>query len=49
MIALEPAQADLLSRICAGPLQSAEELRAAGFFALPERAGTAKHNGKSKK
>src|SRR3974390_2654124 len=31
-------QADLLNRICAGPLRSAEELRAAGAFATPEGA-----------
>ncbi len=33
LIALEPAQADLLNRICDGPLLDAEELRAAGAFA----------------
>jgi hypothetical protein len=42
LIALEPAQADLLNRICAGPLRSAEELRAAGAFALPEVTGAPK-------
>lgn len=31
-IALEPAQADLLGRICASPLRSADELRSAGAF-----------------
>jgi hypothetical protein len=36
LIALEPAQADLLNRICAGPLRSLEELRAAGAFADTE-------------
>ena len=36
LIALEPKQADLLNRICDGPLRSAEELRAAGAFATPE-------------
>lgn len=30
LIALEPAQADLLARICQGPLRSVEELRNAG-------------------
>jgi hypothetical protein len=30
LIALEPAQAGLLSRICASPLRSADELRSAG-------------------
>lgn len=42
LIALEPEQADLLDRICAGPLRSAEELGAAGAFALPEVAGAPK-------
>jgi hypothetical protein len=42
LIALEPAQADLLNRICAGALQSAEELRAAGAFTVPEIAGAPK-------
>jgi hypothetical protein len=32
LIDLEPKQADLLDRICAGPLQSADELREAGAF-----------------
>ena len=32
LIALEPRQADLLSRICAGPLREADELREAGAF-----------------
>jgi hypothetical protein len=36
LIALEPAQADLLERICAGPLQSAEELHAAGALTAPD-------------
>jgi hypothetical protein len=40
LIMLEPAQADLLNRICAGPLRSAEELAAAGAFATPEAAPT---------
>ncbi len=35
LIALEPAQAGLLSRICASPLRSADELRAAGALELP--------------
>src|SRR5882724_2191782 len=38
LIALEPAQANLLDRICAGPLRSADELRAAGELALPATA-----------
>jgi hypothetical protein len=36
LIALEPAQADLLDRICAGPLRRAEELRGADAFAQTE-------------
>lgn len=47
LIALEPAQADLLNRICAGPLQSAEELRAAGALKTPESAAS-KVKGKGK-
>jgi hypothetical protein len=38
LTALEPAQADLLTRICKGPLRSAEELGAAGALAMPEAA-----------
>lgn len=34
LIALEPRQADLLNRICAGPLRSAQELRAAGALEI---------------
>ncbi len=40
LIALEPAQADLLNRICTGPLRSAEELGAAGAFAMPHAAAS---------
>jgi hypothetical protein len=47
LIALEPSQADLLNRICAGPLQSADELRDAGTFAMPDEKSAAA-NGKSK-
>jgi hypothetical protein len=47
LIALEPAQADLLNRICQGPLHSAEELSAAGAFATPD-AALSKPKGKSK-
>lgn len=47
LIALEPKQADLLNRICAGPLRSAEELAAAGAFAMPE-AASSKSKAKSK-
>ena len=49
LIALEPAQADLLNRICAGPLRSADELAAAGAFAGPEVAGVSKRKGKNEK
>jgi hypothetical protein len=35
---LEPKQADLLTRICAGPLLTAEDLRDAG--ALPSLEGS---------
>lgn len=49
LIMLEPAQADLLNRICAGPLRSAQELAAAGAFATPEAASpTSKGKSKSK-
>ena len=49
LIALEPKQADLLNRICAGPLRSADELRDAGAFALPnEKSPAAKGKSKSK-
>jgi hypothetical protein len=47
LIALEPAQANLLDRICAGPLRSADELRAAGVLALPATASP-KEESKSK-
>jgi hypothetical protein len=40
LVALEPAQADLLSRICVSPLRSADELRAAGALELPQVATT---------
>ena len=35
LVDLEPAQAALLEKICAGPLFANEELREAGAFALP--------------
>jgi hypothetical protein len=35
LVDLEPAQAALLEKICAGPTLTAEELRAAGAFELP--------------
>jgi hypothetical protein len=49
LIALEPAQADLLNRICAGPLRSVDELAAAGALALPEATGAAKRKRKEEK
>jgi Type ISP C-terminal specificity domain len=47
LIALEPAQANLLNRICTGPLRSAEELAGAGALTVPEVAAP-KAKGKSK-
>lgn len=38
LVRLESKQADLLDRICAGPLLAADELEAAGAFALPKTA-----------
>jgi hypothetical protein len=49
LIALEPAQADLLDRICEGPLRGVEELRAAGALTLPEATGALERKGKNKK
>jgi hypothetical protein len=46
LIALEPAQADLLERICEGPLQSAEELQAAGALATPDVKAASKKKAK---
>lgn len=49
LIALEPRQADLLERICAGRLRSAEELREAGALAhADEKPAPTKHKSKSK-
>ena len=49
LIALEPKQADLLNRICAGPLRSADELRDAGALAmLDEKSVTATSKSKGK-
>jgi Type ISP C-terminal specificity domain len=47
LIALEPKQADLLERICAGQLRNADELRDAGAFAHSEETPS-KQKGKSK-
>jgi len=37
LIELEPAQANLLEKVCSGPLISSEELRAAGALELPPK------------
>ena len=37
LVALEPRQADLLNRICDGPLMSADDLRARGAFDAPTK------------
>jgi hypothetical protein len=47
LIALEPKQADLLARICAGQLRNADELRDAGAFTHSDETPT-KQKGKSK-
>jgi hypothetical protein len=47
LIALEPAQADLLSHICDGPLLSVKELSSAGAFTSAEEK-SAPSKGKSK-
>jgi hypothetical protein len=39
LVTLEPAQAALLERVCAGATFAAEDLRAAGVFELPLEAG----------
>jgi hypothetical protein len=48
LIALEGKQADLLERICAGPLRTADELREAGALAVAEE-GAVSAKGKKKK
>jgi hypothetical protein len=49
LIALEPKQADLLNRICAGPLRTAEELRIAGALEMPnDKSATSKSKKKGK-
>jgi hypothetical protein len=47
LIALEPKQADLLERICAGPLRKADELEQAGALAH-DATKPVKPKGKSK-
>jgi hypothetical protein len=49
LIVLEPAQTDLLNRICEGDLRSDEVLKAAGAFAEQEIAGARKGKEKNKK
>ncbi|MBI5386978.1 MAG: hypothetical protein HZA90_20080 [Verrucomicrobia bacterium] len=45
LVTLEPAQAALLEKICSGPTFPAEELKAAGAFALPDEPnGKARHS-----
>jgi hypothetical protein len=49
LIALQPRQANLLDRICSGPLRHADELRDVGALAhVEENSGTAKDKSKSK-
>lgn len=49
LIALEPRQADLLDRICAGPLRKAGELREAGALAdMEQKPVESKRKGKGK-
>ena len=49
LIALEPRQAELLERICAGRLQTAAELLTAGALAMPqEKFAASKSKGKKK-
>jgi hypothetical protein len=49
LIALEPRQAELLERICAGRLQTAAELLSAGALAMPqEKFAASKSKGKKK-
>ncbi len=38
LVDLEPSQAELLEKVCAGPMISIEEFSAAGAFALPVKA-----------
>ena len=48
LIALEPAQADLLNCICASPLLGVDELRSAGTFAIvAEKSAPARGGGES--
>jgi Type ISP C-terminal specificity domain len=49
LIALEPRQADLLERICAGKLRKADELRDAGAFAHAEGEPTSQTDKKKSK
>jgi hypothetical protein len=49
LVVLEPAQADLLNRICEGPLRSDEKIKAAGAFAVPAVVGVPKRKEKNTK
>jgi hypothetical protein len=44
---LEPAQADLLNRICEGKLLGTEQLEAAGAFGLSNGVKAPNRNGKA--
>ena len=47
LVQLEPAQADLLERICAGPLLSHEALIAANALAIPPKGEKLKKHARS--
>jgi hypothetical protein len=49
LVALEPQQADLLERICAGKLRKADELREAGALTDDKRESTAQKGKKKSK
>ena len=44
LVELEPAQANLLEKICAGPMISAEELKEAGVLAGPPKTKKTKYS-----
>jgi hypothetical protein len=49
LIALEPAQADLLNRICASPLLGADELSSAGAFTIAvEKSAPSEHKSETR-
>jgi hypothetical protein len=41
-VELEPQQAALLERVCAGPLISADDIRGSGAFEVPKKAKSRK-------